>query len=69
MASGEKTGGTEGGRAPMDRRPRLDAASRRRIGLNLRAHYASLLAQPLPDRFETLVAQLASRTEPEEPTR
>lgn len=48
---------------------RLDANARNRIGRGLRLHYASLLAQPLPDRFEALLADLASGTKPEEPTR
>ena len=43
----------------------LDAETRRRIGRSLRVLYAGLLAQPIPERFETLVAQLAARSEEE----
>ena len=52
-------------RRPSDGESRLDAETRRRIGRSLRVLYAGLLAQPIPERFETLVAQLAARTEEE----
>ncbi|GJD44488.1 hypothetical protein AFCDBAGC_2355 [Methylobacterium cerastii] len=52
-----------------ERRPRgdgrLDAETRRRIGRSLRVLYAGLLAQPIPERFEALVAELAARSEKE----
>ncbi|MEA1835208.1 NepR family anti-sigma factor [Methylobacterium durans] len=55
--------------AARKRRNRLDPAARRRIGQNLRALYAEVLSQPLPERFETLLADLAASLEPEEPSR
>ncbi|WP_430912562.1 NepR family anti-sigma factor [Methylobacterium sp. sgz302541] len=48
---------------------RLDADARRRIGQGLRLHYASLVAQPLPERFTALLAELAASAKPEEPSR
>ncbi|MDR7035685.1 hypothetical protein J2X36_000420 [Methylobacterium sp. BE186] len=51
------------------RQSRLDPIARRRIGQSLRALYAEVLVQPLPPRFETLLADLATRTKPEEPSR
>ena len=55
---------------PPERRPRggdswLDAETRRRIGRSLRVLYAGLLAQPIPERFELLVAEFAARSEKE----
>ncbi|TXN61565.1 NepR family anti-sigma factor [Methylobacterium sp. WL6] len=53
-----------------ERRPRggdrrLDPETRRRIGRSLRVLYAGLLAQPIPERFEALVAEFAARSEKE----
>lgn len=42
------------------RSPRIDAEARRRIGRNLRVLYADILNQPLPERFEALLAALAA---------
>ncbi|WP_336491650.1 NepR family anti-sigma factor [Methylobacterium nigriterrae] len=50
-------------------RRRLDPETRRRIGRSLRILYADLLAQPLPARFEALLADLAAKSKPEEPSR
>lgn len=36
--------------------------ARRRIGRNLRFLYAEVLQQPLPDRFDALLADLATRS-------
>nr|WP_191970297.1 NepR family anti-sigma factor [Methylobacterium planeticum] len=47
--------------SPPQPRTRLDPAARRRIGQCLRVLYADVLAQPLPARFETLLADLAAR--------
>ncbi|MHC2017052.1 NepR family anti-sigma factor [Methylobacterium sp. CM6247] len=52
-------------RAGMDRagmdRAGMDTESRRRIGRNLRILYGNVLDLPLPDRFETLLAELAAK--------
>lgn len=49
----------------MDRwgmdRAGMDTESRRRIGRNLRILYGNVLDLPLPDRFETLLAELAAK--------
>ena len=37
--------------------------ARRRIGRNLRLLYAEVLNQPLPDRFDALLTELAARGE------
>lgn len=37
--------------------------ARRRIGRNLRLLYAEVLNQPLPDRFDALLSELAARGE------
>lgn len=42
---------------------RLDGESRRRIGRNLRLLYGDVLSQPLPERFEALLADLSARDE------
>jgi hypothetical protein len=47
-------------RAGMDRAG-MDTESRRRIGRNLRILYGNVLDLPLPDRFETLLAELAAK--------
>ncbi len=39
---------------------RLDPASRARIGRGLRLLYAEVLVQPVPERFEQLVAQFGA---------
>lgn len=39
-------------------RNRIDEAARRRLGRDLRLLYASVLNQPLPDRFMRLVEEL-----------
>ncbi len=53
------------GRRPRGGDRRLDAETRRRIGRSLRVLYAGLLAQPIPERFEALVAEFAARSEEE----
>lgn len=40
---------------------RLEAETRRRIGRNLRLLYGDVLNQPLPPRFEELLAGLSDR--------
>ena len=52
-------------RRPRGGESRLDAETRRRIGRSLRVLYAGLLAQPIPERFEVLVAEFAARSEKE----
>ncbi|MBO1022766.1 hypothetical protein IPV08_22670 [Methylobacterium sp. SD274] len=47
-------------RSGMDRAG-MDTESRRRIGRNLRILYGNVLDLPLPDRFETLLAELAAK--------
>lgn len=46
----------------------IGAEGRRRIARGLRTHYARLLAEPLPERFEALLAELGRRSKPEEPS-
>ena len=41
----------------------IDIEVRQRIGRNLRLLYADILAEPIPQRFETLIADLATRRE------
>jgi hypothetical protein len=41
---------------------RMTVEARRRIGRNLRLLYAEVLDQPLPDRFDALLADLAARS-------
>lgn len=43
------------------RKGRIDDASRRRLGQNLRLFYASVLEQPLPERFTQLLAELSAQ--------
>ncbi|WP_204262787.1 NepR family anti-sigma factor [Methylobacterium sp. BTF04] len=43
----------------------IDAESRRRIGRNLRVLYGDVMNQPMPARFEALLADLSTRTESE----
>ncbi|NEU12634.1 hypothetical protein G3T14_10845 [Methylobacterium sp. BTF04] len=43
----------------------MDAESRRRIGRNLRVLYGDVMNQPMPARFEALLADLSTRTESE----
>jgi hypothetical protein len=43
----------------------IDAESRRRIGRNLRVLYGDVLNQPIPVRFEALLADLSTHTEAE----
>lgn len=55
-------------RAPRPAEPRDEAAglareARARIGRNLRLLYAEVLDQPLPERFDTLLAELAARND------
>ncbi|GJD47443.1 hypothetical protein OPKNFCMD_0151 [Methylobacterium crusticola] len=38
--------------------PGIDPRTRQRIGVALRAHYAGLMAAPIPDRFAALLAAL-----------
>lgn len=52
-------------RRPRGNDRRLDPETRRRIGRSLRVLYAGLLAQPIPERFEALVAEFAARSEEE----
>ncbi|KQP76999.1 hypothetical protein ASF41_04440 [Methylobacterium sp. Leaf111] len=40
----------------------MTVEARRRIGRNLRLLYAEVLNQPLPDRFDALLADLAARS-------
>ena len=40
---------------------RIEEAARRRLGHNLRLLYASVLAQPLPERFTRLLDELAAQ--------
>lgn len=40
----------------------MTVEARRRIGRNLRLLYAEVLSQPLPDRFDALLADLAARS-------
>ena len=58
----------QGAPAPQPR-TRLEPAARRRIGQTLRVLYADVLAQPLPVRFETLLADLAAQQKSEESSR
>lgn len=44
---------------------RLDPETRRRIGRSLRVLYAGILVQPMPERFEVLVAAFAARSDKE----
>lgn len=70
MKSADGDGAGQGARSPgRTARARLDAHARRRIGQGLRLHDASLLAQPLPERFEALLADRAGGAGPEEPSR
>ncbi|WP_292507694.1 NepR family anti-sigma factor [Methylobacterium sp.] len=54
---------------PVDETPVPAAAkpmpeeARRRIGRNLRMLYSEILTEPLPERFETLLADLSARGE------
>jgi anti-sigma factor NepR-like protein len=59
----------EHGAAVPRTRSRLEPAARRRIGQNLRVLYADVLAQPLPARFEALLADLAAQQTTEESSR
>ena len=40
----------------------MTVEARRRIGRNLRLLYAEVLNQPLPDRFDALLADLVARS-------
>lgn len=42
------------------RKGRIDDESRRRLGQNLRLFYASVLEQPLPERFTRLLDDLSA---------
>lgn len=51
------------GAAPSDARIgeiRIEDPARRRIGQNLRLLYASVLSQPLPERFTRLLDELSA---------
>ena len=52
-------------RSALEREPPVGITreARRRIGRNLRLLYDEVLNQPLPDRFDALLADLAARTE------
>lgn len=41
----------------------IDGEARHRIGRNLKLLYADVLTQPMPERFEALLADLATRRE------
>ncbi|WP_375408387.1 NepR family anti-sigma factor [uncultured Methylobacterium sp.] len=41
----------------------IDGEVRHRIGRNLKLLYADILTQPMPERFEALLADLATRRE------
>lgn len=41
----------------------IDGEARHRIGRNLKLLYADILTQPMPERFEALLADLATRRE------
>ena len=48
---------------PMKAAPgkaRIDESARQRLGQNLRLLYTSVLNQPLPDRFKTLLDALSA---------
>ncbi len=45
-----------------DGEPGMTVEARRRIGRNLRLLYAEVLNQPLPDRFDALLADLVARS-------
>ncbi|WP_156648297.1 NepR family anti-sigma factor [Methylobacterium sp. Leaf108] len=49
----------KGARPARDQGP-IDAEARHRIGRNLKLLYADVLTQPLPERFETLLADLSA---------
>ncbi|TGE02282.1 NepR family anti-sigma factor [Methylobacterium nonmethylotrophicum] len=51
---------------PDRARGELDAATRRRLGRALRAHYADLLNAPVPERFAALLAGLDAGASPGE---
>jgi hypothetical protein len=56
---------TDPGLAPAPSDPGeagMTVEARRRIGRNLRLLYAEVLSQPLPDRFDALLADLAARS-------
>ena len=48
---------------PRDAAAGLAREARARIGRNLRLLYAEVLDQPLPERFDTLLAELAARND------
>lgn len=48
---------------PAETKPMGGEEARRRIGRNLRLLYAEILTEPLPERFETLLADLRARGE------
>lgn len=41
----------------------IDGEARHRIGRNLKLLYADILTQPMPERFDALLADLATRRE------
>lgn len=49
------------GREPGAPPAGIDSEARRRIGRNLRTLYAGVLDLPLPDRFESLLAELSGQ--------
>jgi hypothetical protein len=49
---------------PSETEPSLDRAVQSRIGDHLRAMYDELLQQPVPDRFQELLAKLDDKSEP-----
>lgn len=49
------------GRTTRVRPASLSASVRRHIGLNLRAHYADSLIEPVGERIETLLSKLGHR--------
>lgn len=49
------------GRTPRIRPASLTASVRRHLGLNLRAHYADSLIEPVGERIESLISKLGRR--------
>lgn len=61
---GPQAGPTPRAVAEPDTPAGIAREARLRIGRNLRLLYAEVLDEPLPDRFGTLLADLAARTDP-----
>lgn len=61
-AASASEAGAMTGSDPSGVRAGMDTESRRRIGRNLRILYGNVLDLPLPDRFETLLAELSGKS-------